>query len=80
MKADLKETKAKLEELELKHGTLLIHHDKVKEQYENSKQDLEDAIEKLHITNKVRHETELKFAEEQEKARSLSDVIRDKDD
>jgi len=32
------------------------------------------------VTNKVRHETELKLAEETERARALQDVIRDKDE
>jgi len=43
----------------------------VKEQYETCKRDLDDAIEKLHLTNKVRHETELRLNEETERARSL---------
>ncbi len=41
---------------------------------------MDDAIEKLHLTNKVRHETELRLTEEQEKTRSLQDVLRDKDE
>lgn len=32
------------------------------------------------MTNKVRHETELKLAEETERGRALQDVIRDKDE
>jgi predicted RNase H-like nuclease (RuvC/YqgF family) len=52
----------------------------VREQYDTCKRDLDDAIEKLHLTNKVRHETELRLTEESERCRSLQDVIRDKDD
>jgi len=58
----------------------VIQHEKIKEQYDTCKTDLDNAIEKLHLTNKVRHETELKLTEEQEKTRSLQDVIRDKDE
>lgn len=80
LKKELRELKINHEELDLKHGTLTIQHDKVKEQYENTKKDLDDAIEKLHITNKVRHETEVRLNEEFLKNKSLTDIIRDKDD
>jgi hypothetical protein len=76
----LRELKINHEDLDLRHGTLNIQHEKVKEQYETAKRDLDDAIDKLHVTNKVRHETELKLSEETERARSLQDVIRDKDE
>lgn len=48
----------------MQHGTLTIQHEKVREQYDQCKLDLDNAIEKLHLTNKVRHETELKLTEE----------------
>ena len=64
----------------MKHGTLSIQYEKVKEQYETCKRDLDDAIEKLHVTNKVRHETEVKLNEEVDKNKSLNDIIKDKDD
>jgi chromosome segregation ATPase len=80
LKFELRELKVNFEELDLKHGTLSIQHEKVREQYDTCKRDLDDAIEKLHLTNKVRHETELRLTEESERCRSLQDVIRDKDD
>lgn len=80
LKAELKEYKFKFEEVDLLFGTLNIQHEKIKEQYETCKRDQDDAIEKLHLTNKVRHETELRLTEEQEKTRSLQDVLRDKDE
>jgi hypothetical protein len=80
LKKDLKEVKLQHEELDLKHGTLSIQHDKIKEQYETCRKDLDDAIEKLHVTNKVRHETEVKLHEEEDKNRTLSEIIRDKED
>ncbi len=52
----------------------------MRDQYETAKRDLDDAIDKLHVTNKVRHETELKLTEEIERGRALADVIRDKDE
>ena len=35
----------------------------------NSVKYLEDTVKKLHLTNKVRHETEIKLAEELEKGK-----------
>lgn len=34
----------------------------------------------MHITNKVRHETEVKLHEEIEKNKSLAEIIKDKDE
>lgn len=80
LKAELRDIKFKFENVDLLHGTLSIQYEKVKEQYDNCKRDLDDAIDKLHLTNKVRHETELKLSEENERTRALQDVIRDKDE
>jgi SMC interacting uncharacterized protein involved in chromosome segregation len=52
----------------------------VKEQYENTKKDLDSVIDKLHIVNKVRHETEVRLNEEFNKNRNLMEIIKDKDD
>lgn len=48
-----------------------IGHLKIVEEHEISSKDLADTIEKLHLTNKVRHETEVKLGEEIEKTQSL---------
>jgi chromosome segregation ATPase len=80
LKKDHREIKMLFDDIDLKHGTLTIQHEKVREQYDNSKKDLDDAIDKLHITNKVRHETEVKLHEEVEKNRNLMDIIKDKEE
>ena len=80
LKRELTDIKVKYEELDLKHGTLSIQFDKVKEQYDVSKKDLDDAIEKLHVTNKVRHETEVKLNEEEDKNKILNDIIKEKEE
>ena len=80
LKRELRELKMLHDELDLKHGTLTIHYDKIKEQFDSTKRDLDDAIEKLHVTNKVRHETEVKLNEEIDKTRHLQEVIKDKDE
>ena len=74
------ELKEKLEKLDIEYNTLNISHEKVTEQYEATAKELEDRSEMLHSTNKVRHETEIKLAEEIEKTRSLQDLVKLKDE
>jgi chromosome segregation ATPase len=76
LKGDLDETGAKLEGLELAHGTLQIQHAKVSEQKDTAVTDLADTTEKLHVTNKVRHETEIKLAEEVENGKQQRDILK----
>jgi chromosome segregation ATPase len=76
----IQEQKVSLEKLEIEHGTLKINHEKVSEQFANSSRDLIDTVEKLHLTNKVRHETEVKLGEEAEKSRNLLEICRLKEE
>ena len=69
LKSELEQTASKLEGLELAHGTLQIQHAKVSEQKDIAVRDLADTNEKLHVTNKVRHETEIRLAEEVEQGK-----------
>jgi len=71
LKNEFSELKEAFDKLEIEHGSLKINHSKVMEQYEQSANDLEDTVQKLHLTNKTRHETEIKLGEEIEKCRSL---------
>jgi chromosome segregation ATPase len=79
-KADLHQMKIDLEKIIIEHESLKINHDKVKEQYQNSQKDLDDTTEKLHLTNKVRHETEIKLGEEVEKCKGLQEIVKIKED
>ena len=69
LKQELDETINKFEDLDLKFGSLKIEYEKVREQKNNSNKDLEDTVKKLHLTNKVRHETEIRLEEEVEKGK-----------
>lgn len=64
----------------IEHGTLKIEHAKNLELYNTCSLDLDDVTEKLHATNKVRHETEIKLGEEIEITKSLRDIVKLKDD
>ena len=70
----------KLEVITVELGTLKIEHAKNLEMYKVASTDLEDTIEKLHLTNKVRHETEIKLGEEIEKTKGLQDIVKMKEE
>ena len=80
LKKDFYELKEAFEKLEIEHGALKINHSKIMEQYQQSAIDLDDTTQKLHLTNKTRHETEIKLGEEIEKVRSLQDIIKIKEE
>ena len=80
LKNELSELKVKHEELEIEKGTLKINYAKVMELYEICQRDLDDTTEKLHQTNKVRHETEIKLGEEIQKTKGLQEVVKLKDE
>ena len=54
--------------------------DKVKNQLGTASKDLTDTVGKLHTTDKVRHETEIKLGEEMERAQGLQEALRLKDE
>lgn len=80
LKAELNTIKIDFEKLEIEHESLKINHSKVLEQYDQAAADLDDTTEKLHLTNKVRHETEIKLGEEIEKCKGLQEVVKIKED
>jgi hypothetical protein len=65
------DTQEKYDKVVIELGTLKIEHTKNLELYKVASSDLDDTIEKLHLTNKVRHETEIKLGEEIEKTKGL---------
>lgn len=71
LKIKLYDIEKKYDELVLEHGTLKIEHERIMDVYKVAAFDLDDTIEKLHLTNKVRHETEIKLGEEIEKTKGL---------
>lgn len=79
-KTDLHQMKTDIEKLTIEHESLKINHTKVEEQYASATADLEDTTEKLHLTNKVRHETEIKLGEEIEKCKGLQEIVKVKED
>jgi hypothetical protein len=45
-----------------------------------AQKDLTDTVSKLHTTNKVRHETEIKLGEQSEKNKSLQELLQLKEE
>ena len=80
LKRELKLTKLKADEFELKLGTLQINYDKMEEQLGQTRADHDDLVDKLHAMNKARHEIETKLQDEHERNRTLSDVVNLKDE
>ena len=63
LKAKLTNSQDNFEDLETKYNTLAIEQLKIKEAYSTAKKDLQDTNNKLHITNRARHELEIKVGE-----------------
>lgn len=76
----MKTLKDEHENLELQHGSLKIQQDKTSEQVESLGRDLKDTVDKLHATNKLRHETEIRLGEELEKNKTQFDALKLKED
>lgn len=75
LKVELRETKIRRDDLELRLGTLQINFDKIEEQLTQTRGDHDDLVDKLHAMNKARHEIETKLQDEHERNKSLSDVV-----
>lgn len=71
MKNELQNQRDNYNDLDMAYNSLKIEQSKINEQLATSNKDLQDTVNKLHMTNKVRHETEIKLGEEFEKAKGL---------
>ena len=80
LKHDLTYNKLRVDELELKLGTLQINYDKMEEQLTTTRADHEDVVDKLHKMNKARHDLEIKLQDEIERNRSMAEVVNLKDE
>lgn len=52
-----------------------VELEKLSELYRTTRNDLDDAIERLHLTNRVRHELELRLQSEQEANQELQTAL-----
>jgi chromosome segregation ATPase len=68
------------DDLESKIGTLKIQYQKVSEQFESTRRDLEDTISKLHATNKVRHDLEVRLYEENDRGKKLIEQLKSREE
>jgi len=71
LKNDLQETRDNHDNLDIEFSTLKINYAKTMDLYTVCSKDLEATTEKLHLCNRVRHETEIKLGSEIEKVRNL---------
>ena len=77
LRGEQKDLQKKFEDLDLSYGTLNINNDKLNEQYEQTQKELVDTVSKLHLTNKVRHETDVKLGESQKEIEAINEKMAD---
>ena len=80
LRDELKTIQDLYEKMDVEHNTLKIQHGKNLELLERAQNDLNDTVDKLHLTNKVRHETEVKLGEEIDKVKTLQDIVKMKEE
>ena len=56
---DLNITKDALDALDRQHAVLMLDHSKMNEAYTQCQLDLEDTVNKVHASNKARHQSEI---------------------
>jgi chromosome segregation ATPase len=71
LKKELSETNDNCENLDVEYSTLKINYAKTMDLYTVCSKDLEATTEKLHLCNRVRHETEIKLGAEVDKVKNL---------
>jgi len=79
LKKEMHEIRETNDNLDIEYSTLKINHSKTIDLYKTCVKDLDSTTEKLHLTNRVRHETEIKLGEEIEKVKNLHDIVRMKE-
>ena len=71
LKKELNEIRDANDNLDIEFSSLKINYSKTMDLYTMCAKDLEDTTEKLHMCNRVRHETEIKLGVEIEKVKNL---------
>ena len=79
-KKQIDELKANLDELDIKFNSLELDKKKTQEMLDTAKKDLADTVNKLHATDKARHETEIKLLEEIDKGKTQGEALKAKED
>lgn len=80
LKKELQEINESNDNLDIEFSTLKINYAKTMDLYTVCAKDLEATTEKLHLCNRVRHETEIKLGAEIEKVKNLQEIIRMKEE
>lgn len=80
LKKELQEIRDSNDNLDIEFSTLKINHAKTMDLYTVCSKDLEATAEKLHLCNRVRHETEIKLGAEIEKVKNLQELVRMKEE
>lgn len=79
LKSELKKLQEDVDKLDNEHGSLKLSYEKVRVQFDNAATDLKDTVEKLHLTNKARHNAEIGYAEAAVKLKELQELVGEKE-
>jgi chromosome segregation ATPase len=66
--------------LDKQYSLLKLDHERVLQNFNEQKIELDDTIDKLKMTNKVRNENDLKLNEQREKEKELKTLLNEKED
>lgn len=80
IKSSLTEVQNSYKILDKQYTMLKLDHERVSLSFTEQREELEDTIEKLKITNKVRNENELKLNEEREKEKEMKTFLNEKEE
>ena len=80
LKKELQDIRDSNDNLDIEYSTLKINHAKTMDLYTVCARDLDATTEKLHLCNRVRHETEIKLGAEIEKVKNLQELVRIKEE
>ena len=79
LKKELQEIRDANDVLDIDFSSLKINYSKTMDLYTMCAKDLEDTTDKLHMCNKVRHETEIRLGVEIEKVKNLQEIVKMKE-
>jgi chromosome segregation ATPase len=80
LKSELMEIYDNHDNLDIEFSTLKINYAKTFDMHAVCSKDLDSTTEKLHLCNRVRHETEIKLGAEVEKVKNLQEIVRMKEE
>lgn len=77
-KVEIRSLDQQFQQVENENGTLKVELERVNDYFNNAKSDLDDTVDRLHQTNRVRHEVELRLRATLLANEELKKTVKDK--